>query len=74
MLWCKKKLSEVLSKLKSRGFRATSLSTSRIYFKIQCILKSHLHQGLSEPEIYGDLVHKFKKMMGRNDFYDQFQR
>ena len=27
---------------------------------------------LSEPEIYGDLVYKFKKNLGRNDFLDQF--
>ena len=30
-------------------------------------LKSLLHQGLSEPEFYGDLVYKFKKIMGRTD-------
>ena len=35
-------------------------------------LKSLLHQGLSEPEFYGDLVYKFKKIMGRTDFSDQF--
>ena len=33
-------------------------------------LKSLLHQGLSEPEFYGDLVYKFKKIMGRTDFSD----
>ena len=37
-------------------------------------LKSLLHQGLSEPEFYGDLVYKFKKIMGRTDFSDQFQK
>ena len=31
-------------------------------------LKSLLHQGLSEPEFYGDLVYKVKKIMGRTDF------
>ena len=31
-------------------------------------LKSLLHQGLSEPEFYGDLVYKFKMIMGRSDF------
>ena len=34
---------------------------------------SLLHQGLSEPEFYGDLVYKFKKIMGRTDFSDQFR-
>ena len=36
-------------------------------------LKSLLHQGLSEPEFYGDLVYKFKKTLGRTDFSDQFR-
>ena len=35
-------------------------------------LKYLLHQGLSEPEFYGDLVYKFKSIMGRTDFTGQF--
>ena len=31
-------------------------------------LKTLLHQGLSEPEFYGDLIYKFKKIVGRADF------
>ena len=31
-------------------------------------VKSLLHQGLSEPEFYGDLVYKFKKIRGMTDF------
>ena len=37
-------------------------------------LKSLLHQGLSEPEFYGDLVYKFKKVRGMTDFSDQFRK
>ena len=37
-------------------------------------LKSLLHQGLSEPEFYGDLVYKFKKMRGMKDFSYQFRK
>ena len=37
-------------------------------------LKTLLHQGLSEPEFYGDLVYKFKKIVGRADFSDQFRK
>ena len=37
-------------------------------------LKSLLKQGLSKPEVYGDLVYKFKKTVGRNDFSDQFRK
>ena len=35
-------------------------------------LKSVFHQGLSEPEFYGDLVYKVKKIMGATDFSDKF--
>ena len=37
-------------------------------------LNSLLHQGLSEPEFYGDLVYKFKKIRGMTDFSDQFRK
>ena len=36
--------------------------------------ESLLKQGLSEPEFYGDLVYKLKKIVGRNDFSDQFRK
>ena len=29
---------------------------------------------LSEPEFYGDLVYKYKKLIGRNDFSFQFSK
>ena len=31
-----------------------------------------LRQGLSEPEFYGDLVYKLKKIVGSNNFSAQF--
>ena len=37
-------------------------------------LKTLLHQGLSEPEFYGDLVYKLKKIVGRADFSDPFRK
>ena len=37
-------------------------------------LKSLLYQGLSEPEFYGDLVYKFKKIRGMTDFSDQLRK
>ena len=37
-------------------------------------LKTLLLQGLSEPEFYGDLVYKFRKIIGKNDFPYQFQK
>ena len=37
-------------------------------------LKTLLSDGLSEPEFYGDLVYKFKKLIGRNIFSFQFRK
>ena len=37
-------------------------------------LRILLHEGLSEPEFYGDLLCKFRKIMGRTDFSDQFRK
>ena len=37
-------------------------------------LRTLLHQGLSEPEFYGDLVHKFKTIVVMADFSDQFKQ
>ena len=36
-------------------------------------LKTLLLQGLSEPEFYGDLVYKFRKLIGKNDFPYHFK-
>ena len=35
-------------------------------------LKSLLYQGLSEPEFYGDLVYRLKKINGSYNFSAQF--
>ena len=40
--------------------------------KFQIGLKSLLRQGLSEPDFYGDLVYKLKKIVGSNNFSAQF--
>ena len=37
-------------------------------------LKTLLSQGLSKPDFYGDLVYKFKKRIGCNDFSFQFRK
>ena len=37
--------------------------------KFQVGLKSLLGQGLSEPDFYGDLVYKLKKIVGSNNFF-----
>ena len=40
--------------------------------KFQVGLKSLLRQGRSEPDFYGDLVYKLKKIVGSNNFSAQF--
>ena len=50
-------------------------TTSRYYgliSKFQYGIKSLLRQGLSEPDFYGDLVYKLKKITGSNNFSVQF--
>ena len=33
-----------------------------------------MHQGLSEPEFYDDLVYKFRKIRGMTDYSNQFRK
>ena len=37
-------------------------------------LKTLLLQGLSEPEFYGNLVYKFRRITGKNDFPYLFKK
>ena len=60
------KLRKTFSKFYRRHYELVS--------KFNVGLKTLLHQGLSEPEFYGDLVYKFKKNVGRADFSDQFRK
>ena len=48
--------------------------TMKLVSKFNVGLKSLLHQGLLEAEFYGDIIYKFKKIMGRADFPDQFRK
>ena len=60
------KLRKAFSKFYRRHYELSS--------KFNVGLKSLLRQGLSEPEFYGDLVYKFKKIRGMTDFSDQFRK
>ena len=68
------KLRKTFSKFYRRHYELVS--------KFNVGLKTLLHQGLSEPEFYGDLVYKLKKkkkkkkkkIVGRADFSDQFRK
>ena len=54
------KLRKTFSKFYRRYFDLIS--------KFQVRLKSLLRRGLSEPDFYGDLVYKLKKIVGSNNF------
>ena len=58
------KLHKTFSKFYSRYYDLIS--------NFQVVLKSLLCQGLLEPELYGDLVYKLKKIIGCNNFSAQF--
>ena len=60
------KLQKTFSKFYHRHYELVS--------KLGVGLKTLLHQDLSEPEFYGDLVYKFKKIVHRADFSDQFRK
>ena len=40
---------------------------------LELALKTLLQQGISGPIFYGDLVHKFKRIVGKPYFGDQFK-
>ena len=60
------KLRKAFSKFYRRHFDIVS--------KYNVGLKTLLLQGLSEPEFYGDLVYKFRKIIVKNDFPYHFKR
>ena len=71
------------AKLLNQGYRYQKLrkAFSKFYrrhsdlvSKFAVGLKSLLQQGLSEPEFYGDLVYKFRKIYACSDFSTQFRK
>ena len=63
-VYCYHKLRKTFSKFYRQYYDLIS--------KFQVGLKSLLRQGLSEPEFYGDLVYKLKKIVGSFNFSAQF--
>ena len=71
------------AKLLKQGYRYHKLrKTFSKFYRRHCELiskfyvglKTLLREGLSEPVFYGDLVYKFKKLIGRKDFSFQFRK
>ena len=76
-------IKSFIAKLLQQGYRYHKLrkTFSKFYrrhyelvSKFNVGLKTLLHQGLSEPEFYGDLVYKLKQIRGRADFSYQFRK
>ena len=61
-----------LRKAFSKFYRRHNELVSKFNVGLKSI--SLLHQGLSEPEFYGDSVYKLKKIRGMTDFSDQFRK
>ena len=47
---------------------------SELIVKYNIGLKTLLQQGIPEPIFYGDLVYKFKRIIGKPNFSDQFKK
>ena len=68
----------LIAKLLKQGhwYRKLRKTFSKFYRRHYDLVSKNtgLKQGLSEPECYGDLVYKFMKIVGRNDFSDRFKK
>ena len=71
------------AKLLKQGYRYHKIrkALSKFYYrhselivKYNIGLKTLLQQGISEPIFYGDLVYKFKRIVGKPNFSDQFKK
>ena len=71
------------AKLLKQGYRNPKIrkAFSKFYYrhselivKYNIGLKTLLQQGISEPIFYGDLVYKFKRIVGKPNFSDQFKK
>ena len=60
------KLRETLSKLYYRKLPLIS--------KYKCNLESFLRQGISHPEVYGDVIYKLRKILGHVYFENHFYK
>ena len=57
-----------------KTFSKFYLRHSELIVKYQIGLKILLQQGISEPIFYGDLVYKFKRIVGKSNFSDKLKK
>ena len=69
------------AKLLRQGYRYFELrkAFSKFYRRHSTLLEKYslktlLQQGISEPEFYGDLVYRFRKIVGKSNFSEQFRK
>ena len=76
-------MTSTTAKLLKQGYRYQKIqkALSKVYHrhselivKYNIGLKTLLQQGISEPIFYGDLVNKFKRIVGKSNFSDQFKK
>ena len=54
--------------------RKAYLRHSELVEKYSVSLRKHLQQGISEPEFYGDIVYRRRKIVGKSNFSEQFKK
>ena len=71
------------AKLLRQGYRYFKLhkASSKFYRRHSALLEKYsvslktlLQQGIPEPEFYGDLVYRFRKIVGKSNFSEQFRK
>ena len=63
------------AKLLKQGYRYHKIQKHfELIVKYNIGLKTLLQQGISEPIFYGDLVYKFKRIVGKPNFSDQLKK
>ena len=56
-----------------KAFSKFYCRNSALVEKYSVSLKTLLHQRISEPEFYGDLMYRFRKIVGKSNFSEQFR-
>ena len=57
-----------------KAFSKFNFRHSELIVKYNIVLKTLLQQGISEPIFYGDLVNKFKRIVGKPNLSVQFKK
>ena len=75
--YCNKALTAKLLRQVYRYFKLRK-AFSKFYRRHSALLEKYsktlLQQGISEPEFYGDLVYRFRKLVGKSNFSEQFRK